>query len=307
MLENAKTPVDLEARDSPPKAEGWHRRVLPSALILAVLIGLAYWGHETGWRIGGGGSSQHSDEPSGDIRPVIRTSREASHEWCAAHGVHGCPLDSPEVAQLDQPRSITPADFERPQRALSVRPRHENDPKFPFAGHRLQFPSREAVNRAGIDMTPASDSRVIEAIDASGEIQFYPTRVARLTSRAAGTARHVAKSVGDRVQADEMLALVDAVDVGKGKAEFLQAFVHARLKRTAWENLKNAGTSIPDRQLSEAEAALRDADTRLVAAEQSLTNLGLPIQAAEFGTLSTDEFVAPHPAPGNSKVGARTV
>ena len=49
---------------------------------------------------------------------------------------------------------------------------------------------------------------------------------------------------------------------------------------------------MPERQLSEAEAALREAEIRLVTAEQALANLGLPVRAEEFRALSAGQAAA---------------
>ena len=78
-----------------------------------------------------------------------------------------------------------------------------------------------------------------------------------------------------------MIALVDAAEVGRAKSEFLQALVEVRLKTKNFEGLSLAATSgaIPERRLREGETALSEARIRLTAAQQALTNLGLPIQA----------------------------
>ena len=61
-----------------------------------------------------------------------------------------------------------------------------------------------------------------------------------------------------------------------------------RLKTQALANLKNA--PVPERQKKEAEAARRDAEVRLLSAEQALVNLGLQVKAAEFGKLEVDDI-----------------
>src|SRR5438046_6293009 len=113
-----------------------------------------------------------------------------------------------------------------------------------------------------------------EYLAANGEVGYDQTRVARLSSRVPGTVWLVAKQVGDRVQQGELLALVDAAEVGKVKAEFLQAFVQVKLRQKNWENYSRASSSgaVPERQLREAETALSEDRIRLVAAQQALTN-----------------------------------
>jgi cobalt-zinc-cadmium efflux system membrane fusion protein len=153
----------------------------------------------------------------------------------------------------------------------------------------ITFDSAEVVERVGLDVTPAWTVAMTEAVSASGEVGFDPARLARLSARAGGSVHRVFKTVGDRVKAGEVLALVDAAAVGRSKAEFLQALVRSRLKRAARDNLRQAGTAVSEQRVREAEAAVADADTRLLSAEQALVNLGLPLRAEDYATLSADE------------------
>jgi cobalt-zinc-cadmium efflux system membrane fusion protein len=125
-----------------------------------------------------------------------------------------------------------------------------------------------------------------EVVTASGELAFDPTRVAHLSTRVPGTAWRVSKKVGDPVRAGEVLALIDAAEVGKAKAEFQQALVQVQLKRQALASIKDAPVSA--QQKREAEAAVRDAEVRLHSAEQALVNFDLPIRAADLQGLALE-------------------
>src|SRR5689334_14204564 len=133
-----------------------------------------------------------------------------------------------------------------------------------------------------------------ESVAANGEVSYDPTRVARLSSRLPGTVWQVDKQVGDPVREDEVLALVDAADVGKAKAEFLQAFAQLELRRKTYEGLSQAAATgaVPDRQVREAETTLSEARIRLRAAQQSLVNLGLPLNGDDLKGLSEDRLAA---------------
>ena len=76
---------------------------------------------------------------------------------------------------------------------------------------------------------------------ANGEVVYDETRTAHLASRVAGTVWRVEKQVGDRVRKGDVLALIDAAEVGQAKAEFLQAIAQLRLKQTNVERLEAAG------------------------------------------------------------------
>lgn len=154
----------------------------------------------------------------------------------------------------------------------------------------ISFRSMEAVELTGIDVSGAWSSSVTESISASAEARFDPGRTARLSARVPGTASRVFKKVGDFVKVGDLLAIIDAAEVGRAKSEFQQALVQMRLKQTALTNIGAAGAALPERQRREAEAAVRDAEVRLLSTEQSLLNLGLPASVAEYRNLPMDEI-----------------
>ena len=275
---------------------GWLAGAVPTFAVLVGLGGLAYWGHETEWTfstaVGSHAAREIGRESDGqsslsfwaeDAPRSVPTSG-----WCPDHGVFDCPLCHPEVAQLDKPSVISTADRERAKQTLAVRSRPTNDPNILKLPRVIRFVSAEAVEKAGIDVAPVWQTAMTDAVAASGELGFEPTRVARLTSRVAGTAWKVERRVGERVKAGDVLALVDAAEVGRAKVELLQALVQVRLKAQELANLNLAPKGVAERQRVEAQAALRDAEVRRLSAEQALVNLGLPARTAEFDGLTLD-------------------
>jgi len=55
-----------------------------------------------------------------------------------------------------------------------------------------------------------------------------------MSVRSPGTVAFVLKAVGDSVAPGDLLALVDAVQVGQAKSQLLQAIVQRRLRKTVW-------------------------------------------------------------------------
>jgi cobalt-zinc-cadmium efflux system membrane fusion protein len=269
----------------------WLGRAIPTGVVLGLLIGLAYWGHQTEWTFVAPGTTPRGEgDPAGkDVLVQIRVGPPPpAHGFCQTHGVLDCPLDHPEVAQAKAP-AFTPAYLERVKQTLALRPRPGLVVADSRPPRRLQFTSAEDVAKAGIDVAPVLPSAIVETLSVNGELAFDPTRTARLAPRVAGAAFLVAKKVGDPVRAEDVLALVDAAEVGKAKAEIQQALVQHKLRGKVVENLRSAGKDIPERQRREAEAGLREAQVRLVAAEQALSNLGLTIRAAEYLPLEMEE------------------
>src|SRR6185369_8542749 len=99
------------------------------------------------------------------------------------------------------------------------------------------------------------------------------------------------KLVGDRVAKGDVLALIDAADVGRAKSEFLQAISQVRLKQDNVNRLKPlAGKAIAEREFMEIKTEAEAADIQLHRAQQALVNLGLPVEADEFANLKADEI-----------------
>ena len=299
MSTSSTQPVSVAAKPAgqeqhSPEQQGWFRTVVgsvPMLLTFALLAGVAYWGHHTEWKF----STAHRDGAKSSKAATVEdlltteTGTLLPGQWCEPHGIAVCPLCDRSLAQVMQPLEPASADeLERVQKALAIRERAASDPQCFASGSRVRVASKEAAEKLGMDVAPVWEAAMTESISASGEVSFDATRVARLAARVPGTAWRVTKQIGDTVKTGELLAIIDAAEVGKAKAEFLHGIVQLRLKAQALANLKNA--PVPERQKKEAEAARRDAEVRLLCAEQALVNLGLSVKAAEFGKLEVDDI-----------------
>jgi cobalt-zinc-cadmium efflux system membrane fusion protein len=100
----------------------------------------------------------------------------------------------------------------------------------------------------------------------------------------------VYRHVGDPVQKGDLLGLIDAADVGRAKAELLQAVRLLRLRSEERQRQRQGGEAFPERLLREAEAAEVDARIRVFNAQQTLINLGLPVRAAEVIGLADEQL-----------------
>jgi cobalt-zinc-cadmium efflux system membrane fusion protein len=217
-----------------------------------------------------------------DLLPRGRT-----FKWCLEHGVPECPLCHPELSQLTSLPGMTDADRDRAARSLGFALRAENDDRCKKHLRRLQLSSDDIAARLGLGFAPVVRGRVEEVITAPGEITYDPTRVARVGARAAGTVWRVERQVGEKVRRGDVLALIDSAEVGKAKAEFQMALVQLELKRETLARLEPmAGRTVPGKDVQAAEAAVEEAEVRLLAAEQALANLGLPIRADGMRGLS---------------------
>jgi cobalt-zinc-cadmium efflux system membrane fusion protein len=275
---------DTTAPASPSRPIAHWTRTVATAAVAAGLAVVAYWGHRHDWRF----PSAH-DRPAGppDTAPAMRVEAGLALPTagpCPDHGLSACPICRPDVAQVVAPPKPSEADRERVRRALAVRPRPIGDVAALQLPRVIRFPSAAAAEDVGIDITPAWTGPAVETVTGSAELAFDPSRYGRVSTRAAGTAWRVFCRIGNAVHAGDLLALIDAVDVGRAKVELQVALVQVQLKTQAAKDLATA--PVQGRQQAEARAAVREAEVRLLGAEQALINLGLPPPTGDLRVLS---------------------
>jgi cobalt-zinc-cadmium efflux system membrane fusion protein len=282
---------------------------LPTATVLLALAVVAYFGHRSDWKVpkisAMGSGDQASDTLAWcaehgvleaecvECRPELLP-KSKDYGWCKEHGVPQCPLCHPDVAQTKEIASAMPEDMDRAKRALSLRPRAENNPKCILYRRRIQFTSLNAVKKAGVDVEPVDRAAIDEIVTANGQITYDHTRVAHLPAKSAGSVWRVDKKIGDRVVAGEVLALIDASDVGRSKAEFLEAMAKWEFASATKERLSplsEKGT-VSGSRLLEAETLIRESWSRVLRAQQALVNLGLPVSADRSKGKSADDIAA---------------
>jgi cobalt-zinc-cadmium efflux system membrane fusion protein len=148
------------------------------------------------------------------------------------------------------------------------------------------------MEKAGVDIAVVTQRPVVEAITANGEVVYDERHSVHLASRVSGTVWRVEKQVGDRVKQGDVLALIDSAEVGKAKAELMQAIANLRLKTANLDRLRPLAKEkiVEGGRFQEAEAAHQEARIRVQSAQQVLVNLGLPARANEFVDADPDEI-----------------
>jgi membrane fusion protein, heavy metal efflux system len=297
----SESPAQTTVFDRPPdatspKAErqsllGWLGRVTPPLLAFTVLGSFLVWGHHTGWSLPRFSSlvgqnadakddwcSEHGVPESQCVEcKPDRMPRPKAFGWCKKHGVHECPLCHPQVAETKPAPKVSSDDLARAKAALDFAERVENNSKCKLHQRRIQFISQESVEKAGVDVDPVSTVPMVEAVAGNGEITYDQTHTAHLSARVPGTVFQVYKQAGDSLKKGEVLALVDAAEVGKAKLEFLTALVQVRLRKKTLEAMQAASGAIPERSIRDMEAAFSESQIRLTTAQEALTNLGLSV------------------------------
>ncbi|MCA9077748.1 MAG: efflux RND transporter periplasmic adaptor subunit [Planctomycetaceae bacterium] len=279
----------------------WIVGTVPTITVLVALGGVAWWGHHSDWQMPKfsamvGQLETDVDDwcevhgvPGSECVECLPTllPKGEDYGWCQEHGVHQCPLCHPDVAELKTAPSIDDSQLMAAAFALDVRDRQENNQGCRLYRSRVQFTSTDAVNKAGVDFELVETRPMVEAVRASGEATYNETRVAQLASRVPGTVWQVERMVGDRVSKGDVLALIDAVDVGEAKSGLLDSLAQVEFHAATVERLKPLAEKqiIPGSQLLEAETALQQASIGVRRAEQTLDNLGLRVDVAELRKL----------------------
>jgi membrane fusion protein, heavy metal efflux system len=232
------------------------KKIVPSVGALVFLVGLAVWGHITHWKIG------HEEE----AHQVV------THQVTAATVEHSSPGQT-SAAGADESRDVT----------------NHNDAA-DVAPTRIRFASPEAVVKSGIETLEVAEHSIEQEIIANGVITYDQTRVAQLSARVPGTVWRIEKQLGQPFKKGDVLAVIEAVDVGKAKAEFLQAVVDYQLKKGIADRLQPKQSFLPERDVYEVRADAREAFIRMSNAQQTLINLGLPIQISDLNDVPDEEL-----------------
>lgn len=284
---------------------GFVAGAIPTLLVLAGAGAVGWWGHHSGWKLPKFSElngvvkekddwcAEHNVPESACVEcdPSLLP-RAKARGWCKLHGVAECVLCNPELAQLTEPPVVAQADLDRAKRALDFADRPANTSNCSKHHRRIQYATAKDADKAGVVVELVWTAPAVEFVAAPGEIGYDQTKVAHLSARSPGTVWKVYKHLGQDVKAGDVLALVDAAEVGKTKAELLQALATLQLKEQTAASIKDSAGAVPVARVREAEAAVREAEIRVGAGCQALTNLGLPLKAADVRPLTVDQLQA---------------
>lgn len=284
---------EIASDRSAPRASGLSRR-LSTALVIVMLAGLGFYGHRNGWKLPkfsllvGTAQEGHDDwcaEHGVPESQCVECNKQLlppgkDYGWCKEHGIHNCPWEHPDVAQLKQIPTLSAADRRRAARALACIDRRENNGACKNYRRRIQFASAAAVKKAGVDVALVDRQSISDVVLANGVITYDQNRFASLASRLPGTVWRIEKRVGDPVHPGELLALIDAAEVGRAKTELIQAMAEESLRRKIVTRMEPASSqgAVPERQTEKAEAEFVQAQARLLSAQQTLENMGLHVE-----------------------------
>jgi len=227
-----------------------------SLLTVAGLATVGWLGHATHWTFGlGGGHASHG-------------AVQAAHTDIAEHAGHADDAERGTAAE-----------------AFAV---VQGDPAPDKNREQIAFRSQEMLDRTGIELIAVQRRTMVSELLVNGVVQYDARRTAELSTRVSGSVWRVEKHLGDTVHQGDVLLVVESRDVGRLKAEFLNAMVSFEARREQFEILQGVQGAVLGRQLREAISDLREARNHLTIAEQELVNLGLRVSIADYMGLDDD-------------------
>lgn len=133
------------------------------------------------------------------------------------------------------------------------------------------------VEEYGIETAPAGPGEIGAAVRLPGEIVLNADRTVRVVPRVEGVVREVRKTLGDRVRAGEVLAVIESRELAEAVAEYLAAGERLTLAQTVHDReqgLREKNISA-EQEFLDARAALAETRIQHRSAGQKLLALGL--------------------------------
>lgn len=292
---------------------------LPTLLVLGGIAAVGFWGHHTGWKAAKfselfGSAKPKEEEDWCTIHNVPDSKCIACHpelagetaaDWCKEHGVpeSRCTVCHPEILKtgiagdwckehglpesgctLCHPEIARPGNLASGESSVTVS-KETASVKDPSTcqkhASKVQFASAQSVQKAGVHLGQVVERPMSDSVVANAEIDYDRIRFAKLASRVSGAAWRIEQEQGATVKSGDVLALIDSAEVGRAKAEYLQALAAVEVsgKTAARVQASSAAGFRTEAERFEAEAAAREAEIRLFNARQALVNLGFVLPA----------------------------
>ena len=140
----------------------------------------------------------------------------------------------------------------------------------------------------GIEVAQAAAGQLAIQVNTPGEVQVNPNLLAHIVPRVPGVARQIHANIGDQVEQNQVLAVLESQELSEMKSAYLVSQERLALAQATFdreETLWNQAIS-SERVFLEAKTKLAEARIELRVAEQKL--LGLGFSAADLKELSFD-------------------
>lgn len=197
--------------------------------------------------------------------PFLVLAFKSSGDWCGGHNVpeSQCEKCNPGILDKYKPKNLKGAVSEEFLSLTKLVKPSEDVPRTlrpPAAGctkHKnlIQFLSADIAKDSGIKAVPIKAQPITETLSCNVEITYNKNVYAHLASRLQGIVHEIQKGIGDKVKKGEVLAVINSVELGMIKAEYLKAkaLVLADFRATKAEYMQAKALVIKELQEVKAE------------------------------------------------------
>ncbi len=152
-------------------------------------------------------------------------------DWCGEHGLpeSQCTLCNPEVKEkwnAMKPKTLTHRDSDA-QGSIRLEPNRRfltgsNDSQCQVDRLKVRFLDGTTARNAGIETEVVRTRRLSNTIERPAEVGFDQTRLVRITPRVPGVVTEASVEIGSRVNADDLLAVLESPTLGQTKSRYIR-------------------------------------------------------------------------------------
>ncbi|PWB88883.1 efflux transporter periplasmic adaptor subunit [Methylocystis sp. MitZ-2018] len=133
------------------------------------------------------------------------------------------------------------------------------------------------IEKANIEISPVGPGTLSKRLTVPAAVAADPDRIGRVAAKVAGIVAEMRKRIGDRVAANEVIAIIDSRELADAKSGFLAAAVDHDLQNTLFQREKGLFEKkiTPEQAFLKAKSSLAEAKLRLDLARQKLVTLDM--------------------------------
>lgn len=146
------------------------------------------------------------------------------------------------------------------------------------------------AQRMGIQTEIAAPSKIQTTIRLPGEVGFNMDKLSHIVPRVPGVITEVKKNLGDRVQKDEIIAIIESRELGESRSKYLVALERTKLAEYNFNRSErlHEKESVPEKEMLTAKKSYLEEKIELEAAGRKLLTMGIPQE--EINRLSDNKF-----------------
>jgi len=147
------------------------------------------------------------------------------------------------------------------------------------------------IEKAGIDVAPAASGTLVKEISVPGHVSLNQNRKVEIVPKVYGTVFEVRKNLGDEVQSDETVAILESREIAEAKGDYRAAHGREQLARSSYEREKRLWTQrvTAEQDYLNARAEHQVAKIKLEQVHQRLHASGLEEKEIDALSRSLDD------------------